>query len=505
MTSVQRKSSLTIDTAWLLAARTISFVVSLALPLFLVRHLAQVEFGLYKQAFLIVNSAVTIVPLGFGMSALYFLPREPGKQAQTVLNILLFNILAGGLVCLALVLYPNIIELIFGGSQMVSYAPALGILILLWTTASSFDMIAVAFQDMKMASAVIILIQLTRTAFVLAAGIIFGSVMALVWAAVLQGILQSVGFVLYLQLRSPHFWSHIDAALMRRQLSYALPLGAAGLLYVLQIDLHNYFVSNRFGPALFAVYAIGTAQLPLVNMLQESANSVLIPRISLLQQNHENREILFQLTRAMRKLAAAYLPIYALLLVVGPEFIRFLFTDRYLSSWPVFAVNLTLLPLSIVTLDALYRAYAEQRYFLIRVRIALVFAVVLLLWFGTARFGPVGAIGAVVIVNLAERLIMGVRFARVMGVTRRDIGLLKDVGRVALAAVGAALVAMLIRAQIHAAKPIVVLLVCGAAYALFYAAGVLLLKVPSLEEKRAVLDRLMPMLPASLRLRRTQS
>ena len=104
MASVRREPSLSIDTSWLLAARTVSFVVSLALPLFLVRHLDQVQFGLYKQAFLFVNSAVAIVPLGFGMSALYFLPRDPGNRGQTVLNILMFNSLVGGLVCFALIL-----------------------------------------------------------------------------------------------------------------------------------------------------------------------------------------------------------------------------------------------------------------------------------------------------------------------------------------------------------------------------------------------------------------
>jgi O-antigen/teichoic acid export membrane protein len=190
----------------------------------------------------------------------------------------------------------------------------------------------------------------------------------------------------------------------------------------------------------------------------------------------------------MRKLAVAYLPICALLLVVGPELIRFLFTDRYLSSWPVFAVNVTLLPLSIVLLDPLYRAYTEQRYFLIRVRIVLVLAVILFLWFGTSHFGLVGAIVAVVAVNLTERIVTGIRFGRVMGVTRHDVSLLKDVGRIALAAAGAALVAIFIRAQMLAAGPLTILLVCGATFTVIYAACIFLLKIPSREEKRAVLD-----------------
>src|SRR5260370_12662819 len=161
-----REGSLTISASWLLMARTVSFVFSLALPLFLVRHLSQTEFGLYKQAFLVVNRVVTIAPLGFGLSALYFLPREPDKQRSTVLHILLFNVVVSGLVCLALMVRPSLLQLIIGGPQLVSYAPALGLLILLWVITSPFEFIAMACNEMKMSSAIIIAVQLSLTAFV---------------------------------------------------------------------------------------------------------------------------------------------------------------------------------------------------------------------------------------------------------------------------------------------------------------------------------------------------
>src|SRR5258708_9134349 len=116
----KRAASLTISASWLLMARTVSFVFSLALPLFVVRHLSQTEFGLYKQAFLVVNTVVMIVPLGFGMSALYFLPRDPDKQRSTILHILLFNVGVSGLMSLALVVRPSLVQLIIGGPQLVS-------------------------------------------------------------------------------------------------------------------------------------------------------------------------------------------------------------------------------------------------------------------------------------------------------------------------------------------------------------------------------------------------
>ena len=386
-------------------------------------------------------------------------------------------------------------QLIFGGPDLIPYAPALGVIILLWTAAAGFEFIAVALNEMKAASAIIIFIQLTRTAFVLAAAVFIGSLKALVAAAAIQGACQVIAYLLYLKFRFPGFWRQFDGALMRRQLSYALPLGAAGLLYTFQTDLHNYFVSNRFGPALFAIYSVGTAQLPLVYMLQEAASSVLIPRISLLQRNNDGHEIAHQMVRAIRKLAAAYLPLYFLLLVVGPEFIRFLFTDRYASAWPVFAIYLTLLPISMILYDPLYRAFADQRYFLIRLRIVLLAALIPLLWFGSAQFGLVGAISAVVVVLAAERVVTLIRFSRILGVSWTDVPLALDIGKLALAAGGAGLATMFLRVHLLAHKPFFVLAVCGTAFAVIYIVAVLLLRIPSQDE----LDRVGRIVPASLR------
>src|SRR5205085_6636537 len=86
----QDSSSLTTRAAWLMLARTLAFALSFALPLLLVRRLSQTDLGLYRQVFLVVASATNILPLGFHMSAFYFLPRERERQGQIVLNITLF-------------------------------------------------------------------------------------------------------------------------------------------------------------------------------------------------------------------------------------------------------------------------------------------------------------------------------------------------------------------------------------------------------------------------------
>ena len=119
-------------------ARTLGFVFSFALPLLLVRRLDQSAFGIYKQVFLFVGSAVAIFPLGVSMSAYYYLPREPepARRQQVIFNLLIVNTFVGLLVCLALVIHPGLLTSLFHTAEMREHAPLVGVLILTWITSS---------------------------------------------------------------------------------------------------------------------------------------------------------------------------------------------------------------------------------------------------------------------------------------------------------------------------------------------------------------------------------
>jgi O-antigen/teichoic acid export membrane protein len=260
-----------------------------------------------------IATSVTVLQLGFGMSAYYFLPREPRRRPEVIFNIFAFNAVIGLLACGCLMLWPSLLGRIFDQPVLAGYANLMGVVILLWTMAMPLEIIPIANGEMKLASAMIVSVQLTRTAMYLGAVIVFGTVRALMCAAVVQGLLQTGVLWWYLQSRFAGFWRRLDLGLLRHQLAYAVPLGLAGILYTVQTDLHSFFVSNRLGAAAFAIYAIGTIQLPLTNLLQEATNAVLIPRVSYLQHLNETREIVLLIARATRKLAAAYFPIYALL------------------------------------------------------------------------------------------------------------------------------------------------------------------------------------------------
>jgi O-antigen/teichoic acid export membrane protein len=287
--------------------------------------------------------------------------------------------------------------------------------------------------------------------------------------------------------------------MLRRQLSYALPLGAASVLFTFQSDLHNYFVSNRFSPAMFAVYSFGILQLPLMGLIWEATNSVLFNKVSLLQHQNESREIVFLTARAARKLAAVYFPVYAALIVVGPEFIRFLFTNRYAASWPVFAVNLTMLPVNTILLDPICRAHSSERFFLLRLRIGIILTQAVILFFWTMTLGLVGVISVVVGTNVIERFITASHFGRLLGVTRKDWILLRDLGKLAGACVIAALACAALRFMLAGAPPFIILASCGSLFLLVYLISIHLLRIPTHDEYEQVREMIARYLSRFLR------
>jgi O-antigen/teichoic acid export membrane protein len=271
---------------------------------------------------------------------------------------------------------------------------------------------------------------------------------------------------------------------MRSQLAYALPLGFAGLLWGIQLDVHHYFVSNRFGPAVYALYAVGCFELPLVGILRESVGSVMIARVSALRHENNLREIVLLTVEVMRRLAAFFFPVYLFFLVTARDLIALLFRAQYMESWPIFAVNLTLIPLGLIgtAYDPVFRAHPEHRYFVLRTQIVSFLLLLAGLWLGIGHFGLVGAISAVVAVNLVQHLILGARAARILELTWRDLPLFKDIGKLACAGLAAGAVGAGVRELLLGIEPFIVLSVCGAVFALIYLASVYFLKVLSPEE-----------------------
>lgn len=425
--------SLKSQSAWLLLAKIVGYFFAFLLPLLVVRFLTQEQVGQYRFIFQIIVNANGILPLGISLSAFYFLSRSPENRASAVLNILLFNFVMGGIAFSILFFYPEILGLISKDKDIQHYATVAGIVIWLWIFSTFLELVAVANQEPKIATTFIILSQFTKTLLMTCAVIIFKTVDSMLYAAIIQASFQICILLFYLNSRFPRFWTSFDFAFLKRQLKYALPFGFAGVLWILQTDIHNYFVNYRFGEVGFAIYAYGCFEFPLITMIYEAMSAVLIPKMSQLQSEGRTQDIIDTNVSAMNKIALAYLPIFAFLMIVADTFIIALFTEQYAASIPIFRVNLLLLPVYIVMLDAIARAYEDVGKWLMKFRIFLLILMITALYFGIQYFNLPGMIGIVVFTIVFERIFTFIKIKNLLGLTFEHIYLLKNIGKTSIA------------------------------------------------------------------------
>lgn len=433
----QKTTSLRTQSAWLLFAKVTGFGFALLLPLLVVRFLSQKEVGLYRESFLIIMNAATILPLGFSMSAYYYLSRETARRGAAILNILAFNFIVGGAACLALFFCPQLLQNLFQSEEITRLAPKIGVVIWLWIFSTFLETVAVANQEARTATAFIIFAQFSKTLLMTAAVIVFGTVESFLYAAMVQGALQTLILLAYLNSRFPRFWTDFRPAFFVEQLKYAVPFGLVGILWILQTDVHNYFVAHKFSEAEFAIYAYGCFQLPLIAMLSESVASVLISKMSELQARDDRAEMIRLTTRAMQKLAFFYFPLYAFLLITAQTFIVTLFTENYLASVPIFLINITLLPFGVLITDPIVRAYQELGKIVLIVRISVLILLLSTLYVGLNALDMRGMIAVAVGALLLEKFIAETIIIRRVGFGRRHFYLLKKTFVTALIAVGA--------------------------------------------------------------------
>jgi O-antigen/teichoic acid export membrane protein len=442
---------------------------------------------MYKQAFVVVGTAMAVLPFSVGLSAFYFLARRPEKSREIIFNIVLYHAVAGAVTGGALALWPASLQLILGrDTPLLPYSALIGATIFTWLVSSFLETVATAAADVVYSTAFIIAAQASRALLLTCAAVFGRTVDAVLYAAVIHGVVQCFVLLWYLQKRFPRFWRHFDWEVAREQFWYVVPLGVTGVIYSVQVDLHNYLIANKFSAADYAIYAVGTAPVPLVGILEDAINSVMLPRVSKLQQEGNRDDILRLMLRSWHKLAAVIFPVCGALLALGYEFITVLYTSRYQASWPIFALNLSMLAIGILITDAVVRGHTEIRSWMVTTRLVGIVVQLVVSLMAIPVFGMIGALLGIVVAAIVDRTIMLQVLFRLLGFGRRHLPALAGLAGFALSSAIAAGGAAGTKWMLQGFAPFI-RLVCGSAvFAVIYVAAVWLFRLLDTEEKEMI-------------------
>jgi O-antigen/teichoic acid export membrane protein len=469
MNTITRTDAVSKPAFLLVAGRTIGFAASFIIPILLVRHFNQTEFGTYKQLFLIYGTLYGLAQIGMAESLYYFVPQQPKDSGPYIGNALV-TLAAAGLGCMGLlVLGESRIAGWLSNPELSSHMMLLGWFLVLMLISSVFEIVMVSRKQHLVAAWTYAASDVVRTILLVVPAFVHGGLRGVLIGGVAFAVVRLVAMFRWLWFE---FGTDLcpDSSLWKRQLAYALPFALAVGIEVLQTNLHQYVVASRFDAATFAIYAVGCLQIPLVDLITTSAANVMMVKMVEDNIDHHAASAIELWHHTMARLALLIFPLAVVLLVLSHDVIVTLFTMRYIGSVPIFmAWTLTILP-SVFCVDAVLRVYAETRFLFVMNLLRLMFVVAFIGRFLSA-FGLIGAVLVTLIATLLVRLISIARIGRLLRIPAVSILPWRQLTIIGVCAVASAPAAYWL-GRAHTMPRLIMLAVAGAAYWTVYAAAV---------------------------------
>jgi O-antigen/teichoic acid export membrane protein len=433
----------------LVVARFIGAVTTLVIPLVLARAMDLEDYGIYKQLFLIAYTLYHVLPFGVVQSLYFFIPRTE-QPRPWVAQTLVFTLVAGTCGGALLLGVAPFLAHALSSPELLRYQWPLGLYVMAVVGAMPLEVILTGQGKTRAAAGLYLVSDVLRAAAMIVPVLLgYGLYGAMIATALFSLVrLFATWAAMLIATRGPLF----QRGLAWRQLVYAAPFGAAILLSVPQQTAHQYAVGSVVPPELFAIYAVGCFQLPLVDLLYTPTSEVLMVRVGELERMGRLKESIHAFREASARLAYAFLPMAAFLWVAAPEFIAALFGRRFLDAVPIFRVSVVAVALSILPMDGLLRARDETRYLFFSY---LVKALVTLpaVYLGVRFFGMMGGISSWAVAEFVGKGTLLLRVPRALQdfdgpLLARVARVLpwKALGKASLAAAGAGLVVVLVRA-----------------------------------------------------------
>jgi O-antigen/teichoic acid export membrane protein len=347
----------------LMSGRALGFAAAFLIPVVLVRIFDPAVFGTYKQLFLIYGTLYGMIQLGMAESLFYFLPSDSRKGGRYVFNSILV-ITSAGLVCLGLIKTAGTtISGWMSNPELSTHMTLIGLYLLLTMASAVLEIVMISRKRYLWASGSYAFSDLLRAGLFIIPALLFERLEWLLMGGVVFASLRLAAAIIYIW-REFNGELRPDAALLKKQLAYALPFAMALLIYTLQANLHQYVISYYYDAATFAIYAVGCLQIPLVDFMMTSAGNVMMVRMGERIREGRPEAVPAIWHDTTRKLALIFFPLVGLLLASAPELITVLFTQSYRASVPIYMLWSTSILFSVLMTDAVLRVYAETRFLL---------------------------------------------------------------------------------------------------------------------------------------------
>lgn len=463
----------------IMSGRILGYVAAFMIPVVLTRTLDPATFGEYKQLFLVYSTLFGIAQFGMAESLYYFVPGSGLLASNFIANSTLALALAGAGSWILLWWFRSGVATLLGNAAVASQLPFVGAYLFCMLIAVVLEIVLTIKKRHLAASFAYGVSDIARFVLYILPVMWFHSLRALLIGAITFAALRCVVAMAQIARECGHLQWQRDT--LSRQVRYAAPFGAAAIVGIIQMNLHQYVVSYYFDAATFAVYSVGCLQVPLTDFLMTSTSNVMMVSMREKLELGQHVAVLNLWRDTTRKLVMVFCLLAGGLIVTANPLIVLLFTDTYRESIPIFMLWSTGTVLAGLMTDSMLRVYAQTRFLVVLSLVRLVFIGSLVVIF-LETWGLLGAVMVTMAAAVLAKAIALVKVKSIMQVEWAAFLPWRDLAFTLVAALVAGVAAMLAKGTLEG-PGIWMLLVGGSVYAAVYTGALFALGLFTESEK----------------------
>lgn len=363
----------------------------LILAIFLTRHFTTSEYGSYLQVMLLANIGTYFVLFGIPSSIYYFFPRINEKRSliKTTQFLLIAIAVVTGFTIYFLMPF---ISSSMNNGRLIDYAGLIAAFII-------FQIPIKIFEPFMITSDNVGTYAITEACFNI--GFLLSVLIPVLLDFQLGDILRSLFYfyvVQFLTIYAIVWWVYQkiqnaesgEPYLVKKQLFYGVPVGISSAVLELSAILDRLIISGFFSPSVLAIYARGAMDIPVLGILSNTMNNILMPRFVAAYQQENYEEVIHQWHISIRFMTIAVYPAFVFFILTANHLIPFLFTDLYQDSVIIFQIYTLGYIFKITSFDVIARTVG-QTHVMLKFSLITLSLKLLLLTILIQMFGVIGA------------------------------------------------------------------------------------------------------------------
>ncbi len=330
----------TADSFFLIFVRLVSTLVTLIMTRIVAGHFSILDYGTYSQVSLLVSTITSITILGMTDGVNYFFCRENDikKRNEYVSSIFSLQLFVSCIAAIMLFCLAKPISKAFNNEQIENliffplFMPCMGNFLTMLQT------LFFAIGKAKTIAVRNLILCAAKLGARIVACYVFNNIFAILVFAMIFEVIQLVYFIIVLKNNGLNIsLFNFNKTLAKEIIFYCLPMGMFVLVNSLNRYLDKYVITAFTDVETLAIYTNSAKALPF-DIITYGFITILIPYLTraIANKDFENAKKIYKTFLEVSYVITGILTMAAI--CVAPEFMQFLYTEKYLSGVGIFSI-----------------------------------------------------------------------------------------------------------------------------------------------------------------------